>query len=98
MVQLGFDPNLISYLLLLEAFWGMHNPTCLNYQGPDIGTQYRTAIFYHSEEQRQQAEDSKAALDASGRFLTPVVTEIVPAGIFWRAEDYHQCYLSRGLC
>ncbi|MDT8420862.1 MAG: peptide-methionine (S)-S-oxide reductase MsrA [Desulfuromonadales bacterium] len=96
-VQLTFDPNRISYRQLLDAFWGMHNPTSLNYQGPDIGTQYRTVIFYHSEAQRQQAEQAKAELDASGRFLSPVVTEIVPAEIFWRAEDYHQCYLSRGL-
>ncbi|PLX87815.1 MAG: peptide-methionine (S)-S-oxide reductase [Desulfuromonas sp.] len=96
-VQLEFDPNRISYQQLLDAFWGMHNPTSLNYQGPDIGTQYRTVIFYHSEEQRQQAEQAVAGLDASGRFLSPVVTEIVPAEIFWRAEDYHQCYLSRGL-
>lgn len=95
-VQLTFDPQTISYAELLDAFWSMHNPTCLNYQGPDIGTQYRTAIFYHSEEQREQAEASKATLDASGRFLTPAVTEIVPAQEFWKAEDYHQQYLSRG--
>lgn len=96
-VQLKYDPELVSYDDLLNAFWGMHNPTSLNYQGPDIGTQYRTVIFYHDDEQRQKAEESKVALDASGRLLSAVVTEIVPAQTFWRAEEYHQCYLSRGL-
>lgn len=95
-VQLSFDPDKISYPELLEQFWKMHNPTSLNYQGPDIGTQYRTVIYCHGEEQCRQAEESKAALDASGRFLTSVVTEILPAMTFWRAEEYHQCYLSRG--
>lgn len=95
-IQLSFDPKTISYPELLDAFWSMHNPTSLNYQGPDIGTQYRTVIFYHSEEQKQLAEESKSTLDASGRFLVPAVTEIVPARAFWRAEEYHQCYLSRG--
>jgi len=95
-VQLSFDPDRISYTELLEQFWKMHNPTCLNYQGPDIGTQYRSAIFYHSPAQRQQAEDSMAALGVAQRFLTPVVTEIVPAQTFWRGEEYHQCYLARG--
>lgn len=97
-VQLSFDPQVISYPELLNTFWSMHNPTSLNYQGPDIGTQYRTVIFYHSEEQQQLAEESKSTLDASGRFLAPAVTEIVPAQEFWRAEEYHQCYLSRGRC
>lgn len=96
-VQLSFDPEVISYPELLEKFWGMHNPTCLNYQGPDIGSQYRTAIFYHDEEQRRQAEESKAALDTSGRYLSAAVTEIVPVQSFWRAEEYHQKYLSRGV-
>lgn len=95
-VQLSFDLDKVSYPELLEQFWKMHNPTSLNYQGPDIGTQYRTVIFYHGKEQCQQAEASKAALDTSGRFLTSVVTEILPAKTFWRAEEYHQCYLSRG--
>jgi len=95
-VQLSFDPDRVGYAELLEQFWKMHNPTSLNYQGPDIGTQYRTVIFFHSDEQRRQAEESKAALDASGRLLSPVVTEILPAEEFWRAEEYHQCYLSRG--
>ena len=96
-VQLSFDPARISYAQLLEHFWKMHNPTSLNYQGPDIGTQYRTVIFFHNDEQRQQAEESKAALDASGRLLSQVVTEVLPAEEFWRAEEYHQCYLSRGM-
>lgn len=95
-VQLNFDPEKISYTELLEQFWRMHNPTSLNFQGPDFGTQYRTVIFSHSDEQLQQAEESKAALDASRRLLSPVVTEIIPAQTFWRAEEYHQCYISRG--
>jgi peptide-methionine (S)-S-oxide reductase len=74
----------------------MHNPTTRNRQGPDIGSQYRSVIFYHSAEQRRQAEASRAARDGSGRLPARIVTEIVPAATFWRAEDYHQCYLSRG--
>jgi peptide-methionine (S)-S-oxide reductase len=92
-VQLTYDPARISYAQLLERFWTRHNPTCLNYQGLDVGSQYRSAIFYHSEEQRRIAEDSKAALAASGAYSAPIVTEIAPAGPFWRAEDYHQQYI-----
>lgn len=92
-VDLVFDPAAISYRQLLERFWRKHNPTTLNRQGWDIGTQYRSAIFYHSEQQRQEAEASRAAFDASDRYTDPVVTEIVPAGPFWRAEEYHQQYL-----
>jgi len=92
-VDLKFDPARISYAQLLERFWGKHNPTCLNYQGFDVGSQYRSAIFYHSEEQRRIAEESKAELAASGKYAEPVVTEIAPAGPFWRAEDYHQKYI-----
>jgi peptide-methionine (S)-S-oxide reductase len=95
-VQLSFDPERINYPQLLEQFWQMHNPTTRNRQGPDIGSQYRSVIFYHSAEQRRQAEASRAALDGSGRLPARIVTEIVPAATFWRAEDYHQCYLSRG--
>ncbi len=92
-VEVEFDPERIGYQDLLERFWQMHNPTCLNYQGWDIGTQYRSAIFYVDEEQRQQAEQSRAAEDASARHAGPIVTEITPAGTFWRAEEYHQQYL-----
>jgi len=91
-VDMMFDPKVISFKELIELFWTIHNPTSLNFQGPDHGTQYRTAIFYHSDEQRQQAEESKAALAASGVHPLPIVTEIVPAEIFWRAEEYHQKY------
>lgn len=97
-VLVTFDPQVISYEQLLEVFWANHNPTTLNRQGPDVGTQYRSAIFHHSEDQRAAAEASKAAQAASGRFSRPIVTEIVPAVTFYPAEDYHQRYLEkRGL-
>ena len=91
-VDINFDPAVISYQQLLERFWATHNPTSLNFQGVDSGTQYRAAIFYHSDAQRQQAEASKAALDALGKYLVPVVTEVTQSGLFWRAEKYHQQY------
>ncbi len=91
-VDINFDPTVISYPQLIEIFWTIHNPTSLNFQGVDTGTQYRTAIFYHNDEQRQQAEESKAALIASGVYELPIVTEITSAGLFWRAEEYHQQY------
>lgn len=97
-VQVEFDPAKVSYERLLELFWANHNPTTLNRQGPDIGTQYRSVIFYHDNEQRQAAEASKKAVDASGKFKSPVVTTLEPAKTFWKAEDYHQQYLAkRGL-
>lgn len=92
-VVLTFDPAVISYAQLLEKFWAKHNPTTLNRQGWDIGTQYRSAIFFHSAEQCQIAEQSKAKLDASDKYSDPVMTEITPVGLFWRAEDYHQQYV-----
>jgi peptide-methionine (S)-S-oxide reductase len=92
-VQLDFDPTQVSYLDLLEIFWKSHNPTTLNRQGPDYGTQYRSAIFYHSPEQKAQAEASKAK--NAGRFKNPIVTEITPASAFYRAEEYHQQYLAK---
>ncbi|PLX85968.1 MAG: peptide-methionine (S)-S-oxide reductase [Desulfuromonas sp.] len=95
-VQLRFDPKKVSYPYLLEQFWSMHNPTSLNYQGPDIGSQYRSVIFFYSDEQHRQAQAAIAALDASRRYLQPVVTAVEPAQTFWRAEAYHQGYLSRG--
>jgi peptide-methionine (S)-S-oxide reductase len=97
-VEVTFDPDKVSYDALLNIFWENHDPTQLNRQGPDVGTQYRTAIFYHSNEQRDAAEASKKTLTASGRFKRPVVTQIVPAVTFWPAEEYHQQYLlKRGL-
>lgn len=97
-VQVTFDPEQVSYEQLLELFWQKHDPTTLNRQGPDIGTQYRSAIFYHTPEQQQAAESSKAKLDASGQFKNPIVTLIEPAATFNRAEEYHQQYLEkRGL-
>jgi methionine-S-sulfoxide reductase len=92
-VQLRFDPTQISYEQVLEYFFRMHDPTTLNRQGNDIGTQYRSAIFYHSKEQRKTAEKVKEALDKSGKWEKPIVTQILPAAEFWPAEDYHQKYL-----
>jgi peptide-methionine (S)-S-oxide reductase len=97
-IQLEYDPEQVSYDELLNLFWTMHDPTTLNRQGPDIGTQYRSVIFYHTPEQKQLAEASKNNLNQSGRFSKPIVTEIVPAATFYRAEEYHQRYLQkRGL-
>lgn len=91
-VEVTFDPDTISYEQLLKVFWQAHDPTQLNRQGPDVGSQYRSAIFYHSDEQRRLAEESRAALDASGRYRRSLVTEILPASTFWEAEEYHQKY------
>lgn len=97
-VQVEFDPAVVSHDHLLDVFWANHNPTTLNRQGPDVGDQYRSVIFYHSPEQQAAAEASKARLDNSGRYKRPVVTFIEPAPTFYRAEDYHQRYLEkRGL-
>ncbi|MEO5922472.1 MAG: peptide-methionine (S)-S-oxide reductase MsrA [Bryobacteraceae bacterium] len=95
-VEVTFDPAVISYKDLLEVFWDNHNPMTLNYQGPDHGTQYRSAIFFHSPEQEATAKESMA--NAQKRFPRPIVTEITTAPPFWPAEDYHQQYLEkRGL-
>ena len=94
-VEVEFDPQTIGYDKLLDVFWANHNPTTPNRQGPDVGTQYRSVIFYHSPEQKAQAEASKAALDKSSKYSRPVVTQIEPAPRFWRAEDYHQKYLQK---
>jgi peptide-methionine (S)-S-oxide reductase len=94
-VQVTFDPSKLSYEQLLDAFWQMHDPTQVNRQGPDFGSQYRSAIFFHSPEQKATAEKSKLALQASGKFRKPIATEITPAGTFYRAEDYHQRYLEK---
>jgi peptide methionine sulfoxide reductase msrA/msrB len=94
-VEITYDPKKISYEEILEFFFKMHDPTTLNRQGNDIGTSYRSAIFYHDEEQRQIAERVKAKVDKSGAWKRPVVTEIVPAKTFWTAEEYHQDYLEK---
>jgi peptide-methionine (S)-S-oxide reductase len=95
-VEVTFDPKVISYHDLLDVFWNNHNPTTLNRQGPDVGAQYRSAIFFHSPEQEAEAKASRDA--AQARFSRPIVTEITPAQTFWRAEEYHQQYLEkRGL-
>ena len=94
-VEVEYDPAVVGFDTLLDAFWKNHNPTTLNRQGPDIGTQYRSAIFYHDDEQKAQAEQSKANWNASGSFRTPIVTEITPASTFYRAEEYHQKYLAK---
>jgi len=93
-----YDPAKVTYEELLELFWKSHDPTTLNRQGPDVGTQYRSAIFFHSAEQERAARASKAAQEKSGRLRRPIVTEITPAPTFFRAEEYHQQYLEkRGL-
>lgn len=94
-VEVEYDPALVSYEQLLQAFWNCHDPTTLNRQGPDVGTQYRSAIFYLDEEQRRIAEKSREELAQSGRFKRPIVTEITPAGPFYRAEPYHQRYFEK---
>lgn len=97
-VQVTFDPSKVSYEKLLEVFWSTHDPTTLNRQGPDIGTQYRSAIFFHSPEQERRARASKDKMEASGKFRREIVTEITPASTFYPAEEYHQKYLAkRGL-
>lgn len=94
-VHLEYEPSRISYDELLEAFWSCHDPTTLNRQGPDVGDQYRSAIFTHTPEQEAAARASKDRLGAAGRFRRPIVTAIEPAGEFWRAEEYHQRYLEK---
>jgi peptide methionine sulfoxide reductase msrA/msrB len=94
-VEIFFDPSKTSYEAILRFFFRMHDPTTLNRQGNDAGSQYRSAIFTHSEEQRRIAERVKREVDASGKWKRPIVTEIVPAGAWWRAEEYHQDYLSK---
>ena len=94
-VQVEFDPAKVSYDQLLDLFWEIHDPTTLNRQGPDVGTQYRSAIFFDGPAQEAAARTSKEHQAGSGRFRNPIVTEIVPAATFWRAEDYHQQYFEK---
>lgn len=94
-VRVMFDPARVTYRQLLQVFWANHDPTSVNRQGMDIGPQYRSAIFYHSPEQQTQALASKQAEDASGRHPRKIVTEVTPAGTFWKAEDEHQQYLEK---
>ena len=94
-VQVEFDPDEITFDELLNVFWNNHNPTTINRQGPDIGNQYRSAIFYHDEEQKNTAEKSKQELEQSGKHNEPIVTEIVPAPSFYKAEEYHQKYFKK---
>lgn len=93
-VQITYDPQVISFAELLEVFWQSHDPTTLNRQGNDVGTQYRSAIFYHNEEQKRLAEKYKKELDESDVFDDPIVTEITPFTNFYKAEDYHQNYFN----
>jgi len=94
-VEITFDPSKVSYDDLLEIFWSIHDPTTLNRQGPDIGDQYRSAILYLNEEQKEKAESFKAKIEASKRFKNPIVTQIVSASDFWQAEEYHQQYVEK---
>jgi peptide-methionine (S)-S-oxide reductase len=97
-VEVTYDPAKVSYEDVLKVFWTCHDPTQMNRQGPDVGTQYRSAIFYHTAEQQAAAQASKQELERAGAFQRPIVTAIVPATEFWRAEEYHQQYLQkRGL-
>ncbi len=94
-VEVEYDPNQATYEELLHVFWNNHNPTTLNQQGPDIGTQYRSTIFFHNEEQEKTAKTSKENLEKSGKFDKPIVTEIVSAPTFYKAEEYHQKYFKK---
>jgi peptide-methionine (S)-S-oxide reductase len=94
-IEITYDPAQVSYDELLKVFWELHDPTQLDRQGPDVGSQYRSAIFFHSSEQEAAARASKAELEKSGKYKRPIVTQIVPAAQFYRAEEYHQQYLEK---
>ncbi len=94
-LEVTFDTSKVSYDELLDVFWMIHDPTTLNRQGPDVGTQYRSAIFYLNSEQKEKAMSSKANLEATKRFKKPIVTQIVSASLFWEAEEYHQQYVEK---
>jgi peptide-methionine (S)-S-oxide reductase len=100
-VQLIFDDSRVSYFELLDAFFALHNPTTLDRQGPDFGSQYRSAVFWHDSEQQNETEKKITEINDSGKWQDPVVTQVVEAGKFWRAEEYHQRYLEKnggGFC
>ena len=94
-VEVEFDPEQIAYRDLVELFWKIHDPTTPNRQGPDVGSQYRSAVYYHDQQQREEAEASRDAAAQSGRFSRPIVTEITAASTFYPAEEYHQQYLEK---
>ncbi len=94
-VEVEHDPDKVSYDELLNVFWDIHNPTTMNRQGPDIGTQYRSAIFFHNAEQEAAAKSSKERLQSNGKYKNPIVTEITPASEFYKAEEYHQQYFEK---
>ena len=94
-VEVEYDPRVVSYQQLLDVFWNLHDPTTPNRPGPDVGSQYRSAIFYHTPEQAAAARAAKDRLEREGRYAQPVVTEIVPVAAFWRAEEYHQRYYEK---
>jgi peptide-methionine (S)-S-oxide reductase len=94
-VEVVYDPERVGYADLLETFWASHDPTTMNRQGPDVGTQYRSAIFVHDDAQKKAALESREKLEESGRFRRPIVTEITPASEFFRAEEYHQKYFDK---
>ena len=94
-VQVEYDPTTISYGEILDMFWSNHDPTTLNRQGPDVGTQYRSAVFYHTQEQEKEARQSKESLEKSGKYGKKIVTDLVPATEFYKAEEYHQQYYEK---
>ncbi len=94
-IEITFDDSVVSFNSLLDIFWKLHNPTTLNRQGPDIGTQYRSGIFFHNQQQQQQAQASKQHLEESHYYPAPIATEITSAATFYPAEEYHQCYLEK---
>ena len=94
-VEVDYDPDKITYVELLDAFWAVHDPTTLNRQGPDVGTQYRSAIYFHTSEQQEAARDSLLSQSESGKYRNPIVTEITQASTFYKAEEYHQRYFEK---
>ena len=94
-VQVEYDPEVVTFGQLLDAFFGLHDPTTPNRQGPDVGSQYRSVIFYHDADQKAESEAKITALSAEGKFRRPIVTQVVPAETFYKAEEYHQRYLEK---
>ena len=94
-VEVDYDPDKITYVELLDTFWAVHDPTTLNRQGPDVGTQYRSAIYFHTSEQQEEARNSLLSQSESGKYRNPIVTEITQASTFYKAEEYHQRYFEK---